>query len=82
MLIWTELKCVPDIETAHVTEGYEDICFDCEEWGDKCETCDTSVPITCDLHFKKVKMAQMTICGIPVDTPYEIKEASEVKECL
>lgn len=80
MLVWDELKCVPDIETAHVLEGYEDVCSDCEDWGEKCETCDASVPITCDLHFKKVKMAQMTICGIPVDTPYEIKEESEVKE--
>lgn len=80
MLVWTKLKCVPDIETAHVIEGYEDICSDCDEWGEKCETCNVSIPIACDLHFEEVKMAQMTICGIPVDMPYEIKEESEDEE--
>lgn len=80
MLVWTKLKCVPDIETAHVIEGYEDICSDCEEWGEKCETCDASVPITCDLHFEEAKMSQMTICGIPVGMPYEIKEERSGEE--
>lgn len=73
MLVWNELRCVPDLEKSHIAEGYDNICSDCDEWGEKCESCAVSVPIECDVHFKEVKMAQMTICGIPVDTPYEIK---------
>ena len=77
MICWKETRVVPDMNTAHVIEGSEDICSDCEEWGEKCETCNVGVPITCDLHFEQVTMAQMTICGIPVGNPYEVAADSE-----
>ena len=72
MLIWEELKLVPDINSAVIVG--ENICNTCEKWGEACETCDVSVPIICDFHYEKVKMAQVTIYGISVGEPYEIKE--------
>ena len=41
-----------------------------------CETCNVSVPITCEIHPQKVTMTQMTICGVPVGLPYELSVES------
>lgn len=43
----------------------------CGDWGEKCELCDTCVPLTCNFEIKEVTMKQMTICGVPVGIPYE-----------
>ena len=72
MITWKEYRLVPIIETAHVLDGYDNHCETCESWGEKCETCDACVPITCDFKFKEVTMGQMLMCGIPVGNPYEV----------
>lgn len=74
MITWKEQRLVPIIETTRVVEGYDNPCETCENWGDKCESCNVSVPITCDFEIKEVTMCQMTMCGIPIGTPYEVKE--------
>ena len=73
MITWREKRLFPIVETVHVIEGYDNLCETCENWGDKCEFCDASVPITCDFEFKEVTMGQMLVCGIPVGDPYEVK---------
>ena len=60
------------METAHVLEDYDNPCETCENWGYKCESCNVSVPITCDFEIEEVTMCQMTMCGIPIGTPYEL----------
>lgn len=82
MIMWNETRLLPDINTTHVLDGCENTCESCEEWGEKCETCNVSVPIVCDsgLHAEQVTMAQMTICGIPVGSPYEVSR--DRKEAL
>ena len=72
MITWKEYRLVPIIETVHVVNGYDNSCETCEDWGEKCETCDAFVPIASDYEFKEVTMGQMTICGIPVGDPYEV----------
>jgi hypothetical protein len=72
MITWKEQRLVPIIDTTHVVEGYDNPCETCENWGDKCESCNVSVPITCDFEIKEVTMCQMTMCGIPIGTPYEL----------
>lgn len=74
MITWKEHIFAPIMETAHVVEGYENVCENCENWGETCETCDAFVPITSDYEFKKVTMGQMLICGIPVGNPYEVQK--------
>lgn len=74
MITWKEKRLVPKIEMVHIVDGYDNPCEYCEECGEKCEFCDVSVPITSDYEIKEVTMAQMTICGIPVGTPYEVNE--------
>lgn len=77
MIRWKETRVAPDIDTAHVLDGCENTCETCEDWGEKCETCNVSVPIVCDLHSEQITMEQMTICGIPVGSPYEVSADSE-----
>lgn len=77
MIKWDEIRYVPDVNTAHVSDGYINICDSCEKWGETCETCNVSVPITCDIHPRKITMAQMAICGVPVGSPYELSAESE-----
>ena len=72
MITWKEQRLVPIINTTRVVEGYDNPCETCENWGDKCESCNVSVPITCDFEIKEVTMCQMTMCGIPIGTPYEL----------
>ena len=72
MITWKEQRLVPIIETTRVVEGYDNPCETCENWGDKCESCNVSVPITCNFEIKEVTMCQMTMCGIPIGTPYEL----------
>lgn len=72
MITWKEQRLVSIVETSHVVEGYNNLCETCEDWGEKCESCDICVPITCNYEFKEVTMGQMTICGIPVGSSYEI----------
>lgn len=72
MITWKEQRLVPIIDTTHVVEGYDNPCETCKNWGDKCESCNVSVPITCDFEIKEVTMCQMTMCGIPIGTPYEL----------
>lgn len=72
MITWKEQRLVPIIDTTRVVEGYDNPCETCENWGDKCESCNVSVPITCDFEIKEVTMCQMTMCGIPIGTPYEL----------
>ena len=74
MITWKEYIFAPIMETAHVVEGYENVCENCENWGEACETCDAFVPITSDYEFKEVTMGQMLICGIPVGNPYEVQK--------
>lgn len=74
MITWKEKRLVPKIETVHIADGYDNTCESCEEWGEKCEFCNVFVPLTSDYEVKEVTMAQMTICGIPVGTPYEVNE--------
>ncbi len=80
MIIWDEIRYVPDINTAHVLDGHINTCDSCEKWGEECESCNVSVPVTCDIHQRKVTMAQMTICGVPVGLPYELSAESKDKE--
>lgn len=72
MITWKEQRLVPIIETTRVVDGYDNPCETCEDWGYKCESCNVSVPITCDFEIKEVTMCQMTMCGIPIGTPYEL----------
>lgn len=72
MITWKEQRLVPIIETTRVVNGYDNPCETCEDWGYKCESCNVSVPITCDFEIKEVTMCQMTMCGIPIGTPYEL----------
>lgn len=74
MITWKEQRFVPIVETSRIIEGYDNPCETCEYWGEKCETCDAFVPITSDYEFKEVTMGQMLICGVPVGSPYEVKE--------
>lgn len=74
MITWKEKRLVPKIETVHIADGYDNPCESCEEWGEKCEFCNVFVPLTSDYEVKEVTMAQMTICGIPVGTPYEVSK--------
>ncbi len=82
MKTWKEVRMVPDIGSAHVLDGHVDLCSSCtkldnindEDADDICEHCDVSVPITCDIHPQVVTMTTMTICGIPVGEPYQVKE--------
>ena len=74
MITWKERRLVPIIDTTHVVEGYDNPCETCENWGDKCESCNVSVPITCDFEIKEATMCQMTMCGIPIGTPYELTQ--------
>jgi hypothetical protein len=74
MITWKEQRLVPIIDTTRVVEGYDNPCETCENWGDKCESCGIFVPIRCDFEIKEVTMCQMTMCGIPIGTPYEVKE--------
>ena len=78
MIEWREKRIVPKIETVHVLDGYDNPCESCEEWGRKCEFCNAFVPLTSDYEIKEVMMTQMTICGIPVGTPYEVDSYEEV----
>ena len=71
MIEWKESRLVPIIETVHVLEGYDNPCETCEDWGEKCECCDVCVPLTCDFEVKEVTMRQITMCGVPIGTPYE-----------
>jgi hypothetical protein len=74
MITWKEKYLVPNIETTHVVDGYEDICGNCEKWGEACESCDISVPITTDEFIVEEKtMTILTCCGIPIGHPYEVK---------
>ena len=79
MIKWKEKRIVPNIETVHILDGYDNPCESCEEWGEKCEFCDVSVPITFDYDIKEVTMIQMTMMGIPVGTPYEVNENEYVR---
>lgn len=74
MITWKEYRLVPIIDTAHVVDGFDNPCDTCENWGDACESCDAFVPITSDYEFKEVTMGQMLICGVPVGSPYEVKD--------
>lgn len=74
MVTWKEYRLVPIEDTVHIIDGYANPCEICEDWGDKCETCDAFVPITSDFEFKEVTMGQMLICGVPVGDPYEVKD--------
>ena len=73
---WYEKVLVPKLETVKVlSNNPQDIdkCFNCTKEMD-CEDCDDLTPITCELQVKKVKMAQIVLCGIPIGTPYQIND--------
>lgn len=73
MINWKEQYLVPDMDSVHVKDGYENVCENCEKWGSACERCNVSVPLVADrMVVKEREMAVMTICGIPVGTPYEV----------
>ena len=74
MITWKERRIVPKIETVHIIDGYNNLCEFCEDWGEKCELCDVCVPLTSDYEIKEVTMAQMTMYGIPIGTPYEVNK--------
>lgn len=78
MIEWREKRIIPKIETVHILDGYDNPCESCEEWRRKCEFCNAFVPLTSDYEVKEVTMAKMTICGIPVGTPYEVDSYEEV----
>lgn len=70
--MWKENRLYPKLETATISDGYEDICDKCENWGEACESCNVSIPIECEMGIEEITMDIMTICGIPVGFPYEI----------
>ena len=72
-MIWKEKRLKPKIETTKVKDGYENICETCEDWGEKCESCNVSVPVETEFEEVEVTMAQFSIYGIPTGSPYEIK---------
>lgn len=74
MIVWKEQRLAPIIETTHVLEGYDNPCEACEDWGEKCESCNVCVPITCDFDFVEVTMGQVVCCGIPIGYPFEVKD--------
>lgn len=74
MITWKEKRIVPKIETIRILNGYDNPCESCEEWGEKCEFCDVSVPLAADYEIKEVTMAQMTMYGIPIGHPYEVNK--------
>ena len=74
MITWKEKRVVPKIETVHILDGYDNPCESCEDWGEKCEFCTVSIPITSEYIIKEATMAQMTMCGIPIGSPYEVSE--------
>ena len=78
MITWKEGRVVPIVDTVHIVDGYDNPCEACEDWGEKCEFCNAFVPLTSDYEIKEVTMAQMTICGIPVGTPYEVDSYEEI----
>lgn len=74
MIKWKEKRVIPKIETVHIVDGYDNPCESCEEWGEKCEFCDVSVPLTSDYEIKEVTMVQMIMYGIPIGSPYEVNK--------
>lgn len=74
MITWKEQRLVPIVETTRVLEGHDNPCETCENWGYQCESCNVSVPITCDFEIKEVTMRQLLMCGIPVGRPHEVNE--------
>ena len=72
MITWKEYRMTPIENTVHIIDGYDNPCETCENWGEKCESCNVCVPITSDYEFKEVTMGQMLICGVPVGEPYEM----------
>lgn len=78
MLEWKEKRIVPDMNSVHVMDGCENVCEECEDWGEKCETCNVSVPLVADKwEEKEITYTRMTICGIPVGEPYKIELGSD-----
>ena len=45
MITWKEYYLAPNLDHTHVAEGYENVCEDCEMWGEQCEVCDAFVPL-------------------------------------
>ena len=78
MITWKEHRVAPIIDTVHILDGYDNPCESCEKWGERCEFCDVSVPLTSDYEIKEVTMAQMTMYGIPIGTPYEVDSYEEI----
>ena len=74
MVTWKEYRLFPIMDSVHVVEGYDNPCETCENWGYACESCNVSVPVISDFRIKEVTIGQMTICGIPVGNPFEVKE--------
>lgn len=68
-----EMRLVPDMDSMHVMEGYENICEGCENWGEACEACDAFIPVVGNLVLREVTYRQMAICGIPVGEPYPVE---------
>jgi len=61
---------VPNMDTVHVKDGYDNPCDTCEEWGEACESCDVSVPLVADEYEEKtVTIKQLALCGIPFGDP-------------
>lgn len=75
MIEWKEKRLVPKDGATHVKEGYDNPCETCEQWGEACESCDVSVPLVVDEYEEiEITMRQMTLCGIPVGYPYEVRQ--------
>lgn len=72
MIEWKETRVVPVEGTAHVMEGYDNPCENCERWGDECECCDVVVPLVSEMKVVEVTMRQDTLCGIYIGHPYEV----------
>lgn len=71
MLEWKEKIMVPDVDTVHIADSCKNLCEECEEWGEQCESCDASVPLTADKWIEQEIICRLVcICGIPVGVPY------------
>ena len=71
-MAWKERRIYPKLETAHIADGCEDVCSSCENWGEACETCRVCIQVECDFGVKEITMDVVTLCGIPIGTPYEV----------
>ena len=80
MIRWKEYYLVPDLDHTHVAEGYENVCEDCEMWGEQCEVCDAFVPLITDKYnVEEVEYGQIVLCGIPIGHAYEVSRTMSPK---